>query len=154
MLRLRALCRDESGNSIIELALVTPLLASLFIGMVDISRAVTAKVTLEQAAQRTLEKVQAAADFKTSQIGDLEADAEAAGGTGSQATVSAWLECNHDGVHLDYDTGDCGTGVVYGRYVSVNISNSFTPMFGSRFFPGASANGTVTVSGGATVRVQ
>lgn len=154
MIRARSFWRDERGNSAIELALAAPLLASLFIGMVDISRAVTAKVTLEQAAQRTIEKVQAASDFKTSQISDLQADAQAAAGTGSSATVSAWLECNHDGVHLDYDTGTCGTGVTYARYVSVSVSNSFTPMFGRRFFPGASANGTVAVNGKATVRTQ
>ena len=153
MKRLTALWRDERGNSFIEMALVTPLLASLLIGMVDISRAVSAKVTLEQAAQRALEKAQAT-DYKTEDADTLEADAEAAAGTGSTATVDAWLECDHDGVHLDFDTGTCATGSYYARYVQVTVSNTFTPMFGSRFFPGANANGTVDVSGGATLRVQ
>ena len=153
MKRFLAIGRDERGNSVIELALTAPLLAALFIGMVDISRAVSAKVTLEQAAQRAVEKVQAR-DFKTSYESAIETDAEAAAGAGSSATVDAWLECNHDGVHLDYDTGACGTGVPYARYVNVTISNSFTPMFGTRFFAGANANGTVTVNGTATLRVQ
>jgi Flp pilus assembly protein TadG len=150
---LRNIGRDERGNSVIELALTAPLLASLFIGMVDISRSVSAKVTVEQAAQRAVEKVQAR-DFKTSYESTIEADAEAAAGSGSNATVDAWLECNNDGVHLDYDTGACGTGVSYARYVKVSITNSFTPIFGTRFFPGANANGSVTVLGQATLRVQ
>jgi Flp pilus assembly protein TadG len=148
-----AIGRDQRGNSVIELALVAPLLASLFIGMVDISRAVSSKVTLEQAAQRAIERAQAR-DFKTSDESAIEADAEAAAGSGSNATVDAWLECNHDGVHLDFDAGTCGTGVPYARYVKVSITNTFTPLFGTRFFPGANANGSVNVNGQATLRVQ
>lgn len=153
MRRLRTILCDERGNSFIEMALVTPVLASLLVGMVDISRAVSAKVTVEQAAQRAVEKVQAT-EFKTSQLPDMETDAEAGAGTGSQATADAWLECNHDGVHLDYDTASCGTGASYAYYVRVRVTNSFTPIFGTRFFPGANSNGAVTVGGQATVRIQ
>jgi hypothetical protein len=153
MARLISIFRDERGNSVIEMALAAPVLASLLIGMVDISRAVSAKVTLEQAAQRTIEKVQAR-DFKTSDEPGLEADAEAAAGAGSSADVDAWVECDHDGVHLDYDSGSCATGAYYARYVKVSVSSTFTPMFGTRFFPGANDNGTVDVSGQATLRVQ
>jgi Flp pilus assembly protein TadG len=151
--RVRTLLCDERGNSFIEMALVTPVFASLLVGMVDISRAVSAKVTVEQAAQRAIEKVQAK-DFDTGDISTLESDAEAAAGTGSQATADAWLECNHDGTHLNYDTGDCGTGVTYARYVRVRVTGTYNPIFGTRFFPGANSNGTVTVGGEATVRTQ
>ena len=59
MIRLfRSLARDERGASIIEMAMVTPLLGSLLIGMVDISRAYSAKLQLEQSAYRAIEKVQ------------------------------------------------------------------------------------------------
>lgn len=153
MHRLSSIWRDERGNSVIELALVAPVLASLLIGTVDISRAVSAKLQLEQAAQRTIEKVQVS-EFATSDEADLQADAEAAAGSGSQATVDAWLECNHDGTHLNYDSGTCNDGDPYARYVSVTVTKSFTPLFGTRFFPGANSNGTVTVRGGATIRTQ
>ena len=153
MKRFVRIWTNECGNTAIELALAAPLLASLFIGMVDISRAVSAKVTLEQAAQRAVEKIQAR-DFKTSDSATIQADAQAAAGTGSSATVTAWLECNHDGVHLDYDTGACGTGAPYARYVQVGVSKTYSPIFGTRYFPGANANGTVNVAGQATLRVQ
>jgi Flp pilus assembly pilin Flp len=146
--------RDERGNSLIEMGLAAPLLAALLIGMVDISRGVSAKVNAEQAAQRTIEKVQAETEFQTSDIPDLESDAESAAGAGSSAVVDAWLECNHDGVHLDYDTGSCSTGQSYARYVAVSVQNTFTPVFGTHLFPGANADGTVDVAGNATVRIQ
>lgn len=151
--RLHRMWRDERGNSVIEMALAAPLLASLFIGMVDISRAVSAKMTLEQAAQRAVEKAQAR-DYKSSYASTLQSDAQTAAGPGSSATVDAWLECNHDGVHLDFDTGVCSTGVPYARYVKVRVTNTYTPIFGTRFFPGANANGSVNVAGQATLRVQ
>jgi len=152
MPRFASIWNDERGNSFIEMALAAPLIASLFVGMVDVSRAVSAKVDLEQAAQRALEKVQAQAIFKTDQAATVKSDAEAAGGTGSTATVTYWLECNHDGVKLDYDTGSCTTGQSYARYVNVSIQRAFTPLYGN-MFPGAT-NGTVTVQGRAVVRVQ
>lgn len=148
-----ALWRDQRGNSLIEMALATPLLATLLIGTVDISRAVSAKIAVEQAAQRTVEKVQAEETFKTDDIADFEADAEDAAGAGSSATVDAWLECDNDGVHLDFDTGACGEGVPYARYVQVSVNDSFTPMFGTQFFPDATGD-NVPVSGKAVVRVQ
>jgi hypothetical protein len=121
--------------------------------MVDISRAVTKKMSFEQAAQRAVEKAQAR-DYKSSYASTLQSDAQSAAGAGSSATVDAWLECNPDGVHLDFDTGACGTGVPYARYVKVKVSGTYTPIFGTRFFPGANANGSVNVAGQATLRVQ
>lgn len=151
--RFASILRDERGNSFIEMALAAPLIAALFVGMVDVSRAVSAKVELEQAAQRAVEKVQAQSVFKTTQASSVKSDAEAAGGTGSTATVTYWLECNHDGVKLDFDTGSCANAAdPYARYVNVAIQKSFTPLYGS-LFPGAT-NGTVTVKGKAIVRVQ
>jgi Flp pilus assembly protein TadG len=86
--RFASILRDERGNSFIEMALAAPLIAALFVGMVDVSRAVSAKVELEQAAQRAVEKVQAQSVFKTNQASTVKSDAEAAGGTGSTATVT------------------------------------------------------------------
>lgn len=151
--RVASIWRDERGNSFLEMALAAPLIASLFVGMVDVSRAVSAKVKLEQAAQRAIEQIQAQSVFKTSQAAAIKSDAEAAGGTGSTATVTFWLECNHNGVKLDYDTGSCANATdSYARYVNVAMQKSFTPLYGN-MFPGAT-NGTVMVKGAAVVRVQ
>jgi len=55
---IKNLARDERGASLIEMGLMLPILASLLIGMVDISRAYSAKLQLEQSAYRAIEKVQ------------------------------------------------------------------------------------------------
>ena len=154
---IRTLCSlatDERGNSLIEMAIVTPVIAALLVGMVDLSRAYSAKLQLEQAAQRTIELVQRT-DYKTSDASTYEDDAEAAAGVGSTATLSSWLECNNDGEHLDFDTGTCGAATdPYARYVQITVEKSFTPLFGSRYFPGANADGTVTLRAIAGVRAQ
>ena len=51
---IRALISCDRGNSFVEMALAAPVLVSLLIGMVDISRGVSAKLQVVQAAQRTV----------------------------------------------------------------------------------------------------
>lgn len=148
-----ALRADTRGNSVIELALVAPVLATLLIGAVDISRGTSMKLKLEQAAQRTIELMQRS-DYKTSDNATYIAEAQAAAGTGSTATISNWLECNNNGTHLNWDTGTCTAGVPYARIVQVTVTQPFTPVFGTRFFPGANANGTVTIRAVAGIRTQ
>jgi Flp pilus assembly protein TadG len=144
---------DERGNSFVEMGLVLPLLTAVLVGSVDISRAVSARLKLEQAAQRTIELVQAST-YKTSQNSTLQSDAQTAAGAGSTATVTSWMECDYNGTHLDYDTGTCNTGQSYQRYVKVSISQKFTPMFGTKYFPGANSDGTYTLTGVAGLRTQ
>ena len=144
MTRVRSLGRDERGTSLIEMALIAPLLAALLVGVVDISRGVSVKLQVEQAAQRSIELVQRS-EYKTADKATYVADAQAAAGTGSTATLTAWLECNGNGVHLDIDTGSCAATDAVARYVQMTVQKPFTPMFGTRFFPGANSNGTVTV---------
>jgi hypothetical protein len=78
--------------------------------------------------------------------------ATAAGYSGSTATVDYWLECN--GVRQTDPTVPCTTGQTYARYVTVTVSNSYTPLFPSRAWPGANAQGNIPVSGYAGIRVQ
>jgi len=49
---LRKLGCDQRGNSFVEMAFITPILATLLVGAIDISDAVSMKVKTEQAAQR------------------------------------------------------------------------------------------------------
>jgi len=144
---------DERGNSFIEMALFAPILAALLIGTVDLSRAYSAKLQLEQAAQRVIERVQAT-EYKTSDESAFESEAASAAGTGASANIAAWLECNNDGAHLDYDTGSCANATdPYARYFQITVQQPFTPMFGGSIFPGA-VNGVVTLDATAGVRTQ
>lgn len=149
---MRRLLGCDRGNSFVELGLVAPVLTTLIIGTVDLSMAYSAELALEQAAQRTIERVQAKS-YQTSHNSTLKADAENAAGAGSTATVSSWLECNGDGVKLDFTTGSCSAGEPFSRHVEIQVQRPFTPMFG-KFFPGADANGSVTLAATAGIRVQ
>jgi Flp pilus assembly protein TadG len=147
-----SLLRCERGNSFIEMAFAAPLLVLLLTGMVDISRAVSEKLQVVQVAQRTVERVQRTG-FSESDGATLEAEAEAAAGEGSDATVSAWLECGSSSTKLSY-TGSCAEGEAYARFVGIVITKDYDPLYGSKFFPGANADGTFTFEGAAGIRVQ
>lgn len=155
-----ALLRDESGASIIEMALMMPVLATLLIGMVDVSRGYSAKLQLEQAAQRSIEKAMNGKK-KASLFDTLQAEAVAAAGVSASAVeVRYWLECNGvsqntsaSTMKADYEDKVCGTGATQARYVNVRIQKSFSPMFSTRF-AGARTDGTYLLTGEAGIRVQ
>jgi Flp pilus assembly protein TadG len=159
MKRLSNLFRDNRGTSVIEMALVAPILATMVIGMTDLSRGYAAKLKLEQAAQRAIEKAMNG-DKETALFETLEDEAVAAAGvSASDVEVRYWLEC--DGVsqntspasmETDYEKV-CADGASYARYVNVRIEKTYTPMFSTTWL-GANSDGTFTLVGEAGVRVQ
>lgn len=155
---LRSLARDERGASLIEMGLMLPVLGSLLIGMVDISRAYSAKLQLEQSAYRAIEKVQQyntnSSTYTTLQT-EAASAAQAAGFTSvttSDVTIDYWLECNGTR-QADYNT-PCSSGQTYARWVTVDITAKFTPMFASSRWPGSNSDGTYTLHGQAGLRTQ
>jgi Flp pilus assembly protein TadG len=165
MRRAGSLLRDERGNSIVELALVAPFLAALLVGMVDLSRGYSAKVQVTQAAQRAIEKAMQAEreDVNGENVGFFETlkaeGASAAGVAESAVAVKYWLECNGVSqntsaatMNADYEKV-CPSGQTYARYVTIDITKVYTPIFGKRF-GSSNANGTYTLHGKAGIRVQ
>jgi Flp pilus assembly protein TadG len=153
---------DERGATIIEMALVAPFLATLVIGMTDISRAYSAKLQLEQVAQRAIEKAMQGmqGDESTDIFNTLQEEAATAAGVPKEAVaVRYWLECN--GVSQNTSTATmaadyekvCPSGQVYARYLSISIVKKYTPMFSTKW-AGANADGTYTLSGKTGLRVQ
>jgi hypothetical protein len=85
-------------------------------------------------------------------IAALKAEAASTAGVSDTAvTVDFWLECNGT-KQADYNT-TCPDGQVYRRYLTVQISKSFNPMFSMRWL-GANSDGTFTVIGKTGVRTQ
>jgi len=159
MRKLLRLGRDERGASVVELALVAPFLATLTIGMVDISNAYGEKLQVEQAAQRAIEKAMQG-DKETDLYNTLKAEAaDAADVDEDNVEARYWVEC--DGVSLNSDPATmeedfedvCEDGEYMTRHVNVRIEKSFTPMF-NMSWAGANADGTFTLSGEAGLRVQ
>lgn len=151
MRRFLFLARDERGTSAIEMALALPILASLLVGMVDLSRGYAAKLQLEQAAQRSIEK--AMQGTKSSTLYDtLRVEGAAAANVSPTAVVvDYWLECA--GVRQAIFETNCNAGQTYARYLTVEITKIYSPMFSARF-AGANADGNYTLRGKAGLRVQ
>jgi Flp pilus assembly protein TadG len=156
--KLRSLAADERGTSLIEMAFAMPILAACLMGMVDLSRAYSEKLQLEQATQRAIEKVMNRQTSSTS-YNTLKSEAKSAAHeagfttvTDSDVTVDFWLECN-GARQSNYDS-QCTGGQVYARYINVEIRKKFTPFFGTKYFPGANSDGTFTVKADAGIRTQ
>lgn len=142
---LRHLRSDEGGAAIIELALVAPVMALLTVGMVDMSNAFSAKLQLEQAGQRAVEKIMQTTGENTVQ-GTIASEAvcqfngtnadgscKSAPLTEDDVTVTHRLEC--DGVLkvTTADDEDCAVGAKESRWIEVKIDYDFTPLFPIHF---------------------
>lgn len=124
--------RDDRGAAVIELALIAPVLALLTIGIIDISQAFGRKLTLEQAAQRAVEKVMQTTGDTTVES-TIKEEAAAQGDIDpDDVTVSYRLECNGE-VEEDFET-ECAEGEAESRYLMVTVAGSYTPMFPTHFF--------------------
>lgn len=156
--KLRNLAADDRGTSLIELALATPIFAAVLMGMVDLSRAYSERLQLEQATQRAIEKVfnnqTQSTSYNTLKTEAVSAaqDAGYTTVTATDVTIDFWLEC--DGARqADYDD-KCPDGQVYARYLNVAIQKKFVPNFGTKYFPGANSDGTFTLRADAGIRTQ
>jgi Flp pilus assembly protein TadG len=162
MRRLLRLARDRKGAAVIELALAAPILATMVIGVVDISIAYGQKLELEQAAQRAIEKVaqttgettpedtiqkEAMCQYNGTEPDDLGICPGAV--TADDVSVTYNLQC--DGVVTAYST-DCAPGQSEIRYISTTVRDNYTPMFDLHF--NTREDGTYHLEGTAGVRVH
>jgi Flp pilus assembly protein TadG len=153
--RLISLLRDRRGSSVIELAIAAPIFGAFIIGMVDLSRAYSAKLQLEQAAQRTIEYVQRNG-YQPGDDSTLQAEAAAAAGVATSAvTVNKWLECYSGTTTITktYTGQTCSAGQSYARYISVDITKTYAPIFRVKWDM-KTASSIYTLHGKAGLRVQ
>ena len=159
--RLRQLAANERGAAVIELALVAPILATLVIGVTDVSIAYGHKLELEQAAQRAIEKVGQTTGDKTPeatihneavcQINGANSDGTCKAGRidTDDVAVNYTLECN--GTAQDFDT-DCTAGQTEVRYIEATVSEVYEPTFPVPF--AGQEDGKWHLSATAGVRTQ
>jgi hypothetical protein len=147
------LARDARGASLIELGLFAPILALMVMGVSDVAMGYSRKLTLEQAAYRTLERV--AVGSVQSDYSYLRAEAAAAAGVPeSNVTVNAWLEC--DRMRQAQFDGSCPDGQMISRYVQIGIVGSYRPSFpgGPLALRYSNADGSVPITVSAALRIQ
>ncbi len=99
MKRLIKLWREDRGAAIIELAFVAPVIALMTVGVVDLSNGFGTKLKVEQAAQRSVEKV-----MQTTGITNVE------------TTIADEAICQFNGT---FDNGDCKTAPLTTANVTV-----------------------------------
>jgi Flp pilus assembly protein TadG len=174
-LHLPSLRADARGAAIIELALVAPILGLMVVGIVDLSNAFSKKLTLEQGAQRAIERImQTTADdtvegtLKTEavcQVNGTNSDGTCKTSpiTTANVTVTYRLECTAAGgaiatqTSTDADTFDdfvCAAGTASeARYIEIAVTDTYTPMFPIHF-SFINADGTYHLSATAGMRTQ
>ena len=147
---LKRLRRDDRGAAVIELALVAPILATMTVGVIDLSTAFSRKLALEQAAQRGVEKVmQTTGELKVEDTMANEA-ATAAGVPVSQVTVTFTMSCA--GVSADPNT-ECADDSTEVRYTELSIWDTFTPIIPVRF-AGMQSDGTYKLTAKQGIRTK
>jgi Flp pilus assembly protein TadG len=138
--RLAALQHDERGVSAVEFALLAPVLATLILGIIDLSTGLSHRFTLQQAVNRSLEIVQANRVQRGREGGTPDYDflrtevAAAAGIPVADVTLTQWREC--DGARATTFEGSCpdrlnaATNTVEpadtARYIQLRATRSFT----------------------------
>ena len=172
--RFKNLRADENGAAIIELALIAPIFALMTIGVVDMSNAYSRKLALEQGAQRAVEKImQTTQDDTVENTLTTEAVCQVNGTnangtcktspiTAANVTVTFRLECNASGTitaqtttnATTFDTFTCALGSTEARYIQVQVSDKYTPMFPIHFAGLTSSDGTYHLSATAGMRTQ
>ena len=156
MRMLNRIRHSERGASAVELGLLAPFLLAMVVGMSDLGSSYSMKLRLEQAAQRSLELLQQMKSPSDSANHDAIATeasnaATDAGYSGATVAVTYTLYCNGTASATYDDTSCTGTTM---RYVSVAITGKYTPLFSDSYFPNHNADGTVTITGRAGMRVQ
>ena len=176
MRKLFALSRDNRGAAVIELALVAPVFALMTIGIVDMSNAFSRKLALEQAAQRAIEKVMQTTQLDTvegtlkteacDQVDGVNADGSCKNTpiTVDNVSVTFRQECTDASGTMstrtttDADTFDgyiCATGTTKeSKYISVTVTDTYTPLFPVHFFEYNSSSGGYDLSATAGVRTK
>ncbi|WP_022681687.1 TadE/TadG family type IV pilus assembly protein [Sphingobium bisphenolivorans] len=149
---LRKLVIDQKGTSVLELALILPVLAMLTFVAADIAMAFKAKITLQRAAERA-GQMATSGGYNSTAYQNLAADAaSAAGVSSSNVTVTDTLLC--DGT-AQAATTPCAAGQQISRYVGITVNGTYMPMFAG-LLPGSrwSSGQGVALTGAASVRLQ
>lgn len=147
------LVQECRGASLLETAAVMPILLAMAAGASTLSVVISEKIKIQQAAARAAEMA-TAGGLNSAAFQSLQTEAATAAGVPTnQVTVTAWLECS--GVAQSDINGICATGQTVARYVSIAITDTYTP---SLPFTGAwlqtGLGGSFNLTGFAEVRVQ
>jgi Flp pilus assembly protein TadG len=150
--RSRRLAREESGTSMVEFALVAPMLIALLVGLIEIGRfayfAILAANAARAGVQYGAQNLQTAADT-TGITNAVVADGQnLPNWTAANGVVVHYLCSVNGGTPTNCVTGANGPAPNTVYYVSVQVTGSFKSLLS---YPGLPR--TLPVSGNAIMRV-
>lgn len=172
--RRRKLLTNEAGAAIIELALIAPILGLMVIGIVDMSNAFSRKLALEQGAQRAIERIMETTSLDTventlksevvCQVNGTNSDGTCKTSpiTTNNVAVTFRLECTDSSGNLTtqtnsdpttFDGYSCATGSSSARYIQVQVTDTYTPLFPVHFVS-INSDGTYHLSATAGMRTS
>jgi Flp pilus assembly protein TadG len=158
---LQRLGRDQRGTAVIELALVAPVLALLIMGAVDVGGAFSRRLSLEQGAQRAVEKVMQTTELASVQTTIADEVALQANVDASQVTVTFPRYCDDrkmPDVARDangFAQGDpCADGETEAHYIMVDVTDEYEPVFASLGMGTKLANGNYKLEAKAGMRTK
>ena len=161
--RFLTLWREQRGAAIIELAFVAPVIALMTVGVVDLSNGFSSKLRLEQAAQRSIEKVMqttGVTSVETTIVNEAvcqvngtndDDSCKTAPITADNVTVEHLLYCGTD--DEPSADADCAEGVVASRWIQVTIWDEYEPLF-PLHFSGIDAGGKYRIQASAGIRTE
>lgn len=158
---LHKLRSEERGAAIIELAFIAPIIALMTVGVVDLSNGFGRKLKLEQAAQRSIEKVMQTTGVLSvegtitnealCQYNGTNADGscKTLPITSANVTVTHRVECA--GVLTNAD--DCVDDDVEAKWLQVKVTDDYAPLFPLKF-TGIDAGGKYHIEAIAGMRTK
>lgn len=148
---LQSIARDRRGTSVLELGLALPVLMIIIMGIIDVSRLHLSQISLQQAAARSLERVQVYG--MQSDYAAVRAEAAAAARVDpAYVTIDSWLECGSPPVRST--AAYCAGTTVSSRYLQVTIVSSYSPFFTYSPVGARQADGSVALSAASVIRVN
>ena len=163
MNRLVKLWREDRGAAIIELAIVAPVIALMTVGVVDLSNGFGTKLKIEQAAQRSVEKVMqttGVTDVETTIVSEAicqfngtkpDGSCKIAPLTAANVTVLHTLYCNNGATPI---AGlDCPDGQTESKWIKVTVWTDYKPLF-PLHFTGIDADGKYRIQASAGMRTE
>jgi Flp pilus assembly protein TadG len=145
------LANSEEGSSLIEMALILPLMLLIVFSLVDYALFLQKAMVLQDAASAAAQYGTIPGNYANSsnmiQIANYDVTGSLAGASGFTANATNFYACTPGGAHVTATTS-CSTGTPY-HYVQVTTSltaNSLFPYSGTPF--------TQTINGSATYRVE
>lgn len=142
--------RHERGYSVVELAMISPMLAFLLVAAFDFARAFYFAIAVTGAAH-TAAQWGSLSPFNATNYSAMQNIAQNhAPGLGVTATASRICRCG-SGVNAPSNMLSCSAGCVGTKrvYVSVTTTRSFSPIIG---FPGIP--GTVNITRTSQIRAE